>query len=82
MGSAAGAQDPMIDLGLLEYRVMATRSFFAVTLFATLVGIGLAELVQRPSHSDIRDPRSSAISMCMSKGIACGAATRSNFAAF
>jgi len=62
---------------------MATRSFFAVTLFATLIGIGLAEMVQRPSHSEIRDPRTSAISMCMTKGIGCGsAATRSGFAAF
>lgn len=76
-----GAQDPAIDLGLLEYRVMATRSFFAVTFFATLVGIGLAELVQRPSHSEIRDARASAVSLCMTKGIACGA-TRSGYAAF
>jgi len=61
---------------------MATRSFFAVTLFATLVGIGLAELVQRPSHSEIRDPRTSAITMCIAKGVPCGGASRSNFAAF
>jgi flagellar motor component MotA len=76
-----GAQDPVVDLGLLEYRVMATRSFFAVTLVATLVGIGLAELVQRPSHTQISDVRSSPVGLCMTKGIACGA-TRSGFAAF
>ncbi|MBN9025298.1 MULTISPECIES: hypothetical protein [Kaistia] len=62
---------------------MATRSFFAVTLFATLIGIGLAEMVQRPTHTDIRDPRASALSMCMSKGVACGvAANRAGFASF
>ncbi|WP_201403785.1 hypothetical protein [Kaistia sp. 32K] len=62
---------------------MATRSFFAVTLFATLIGIGLAEMVQRPAHSDLRDPRTSAISMCMAKGIACGGTvTRTGFSAF
>ncbi|BCP53322.1 hypothetical protein K32_19390 [Kaistia sp. 32K] len=67
----------------MEYRVMATRSFFAVTLFATLIGIGLAEMVQRPAHSDLRDPRTSAISMCMAKGIACGGTvTRTGFSAF
>jgi hypothetical protein len=60
---------------------MATRSFFAVTLVATLVGIGLAELVQRPSHTQVTDVRSSAIGLCMTKGIACGA-TRSGFASF
>jgi energy-converting hydrogenase Eha subunit H len=76
-----GAQHTAIVHGLMEYRVMATRSFFAVTLVATLVGIGLAEIVQRPSHMQISDVRSSPIGLCMTQGIACGA-TRAGFSAF
>ena len=48
---------------------MATRSFLVVTLFATLVGIGMAELVRPTLHSELRDPRSSMIGLCVNAGI-------------
>ncbi len=51
---------------------MATRSFFAITLFATLVGIGMAELVRPSLHDEIRDPRRSMIGLCVNAGIGCG----------
>ena len=51
---------------------MATRSFLAVTLFAMLVGIGMAELVRPSLHTELRDPRGSMIGLCVNSGIGCG----------
>ncbi|MCX5493901.1 hypothetical protein OSH11_04235 [Kaistia dalseonensis] len=50
---------------------MATRSFFVVTLFATLVGIGLAEMVRPSLNHDLQDPRASLIGLCLNSGIGC-----------
>ena len=50
---------------------MATRNFFVITLFATLIGIGMAELVRPALHTDYRDPRASMIGMCVNSGIGC-----------
>lgn len=52
---------------------MATRSFLVVTLFATLIGIGMAELVRPTLRTELRDPRSSVIGLCVNAGIGCGA---------
>ncbi len=57
---------------------MATHSFLIVTLFATLLGIGLADLVQPSTHHDLRDPRATLIGFCVSNGIACGAPSRTS----
>ncbi|HWJ71833.1 MAG TPA: hypothetical protein VNX29_01580 [Kaistia sp.] len=51
---------------------MATRSFFVVTLFAMLVGIGMAELVRPSMNPELRDPRGSMIGLCVNAGIGCG----------
>jgi hypothetical protein len=51
---------------------MAARSFFVVTLFATLVGIGAAEAVRPALHRDLKDPRTSLIGLCVNSGIGCG----------
>ena len=51
---------------------MATRNFFVITLFATLIGIGMAELVRPALHAELRDPRTSMVGLCVNAGIGCG----------
>lgn len=51
---------------------MAPRSFLVVTLFATLLGIGMAELVRPSVHRDLQDPRTSMVGLCVHSGIGCG----------
>ncbi|MCX5514838.1 hypothetical protein C3941_10805 [Kaistia algarum] len=53
---------------------MATRSFLVVTLFATLFGIGMAELVRPSLHRDLSDSRTSMLGLCLKSGIGCGIA--------
>ena len=52
--------------------MMATRSFFVVTLFAMLIGIGMAEIVRPSVQTDLKDPRTSMIGLCVNSGIGCG----------
>ena len=51
---------------------MATRSFLVVTLFATIFGIGLAELVRPSLHRVLADGRNSMLGLCLKSGIGCG----------
>ena len=50
---------------------MAARSFLVVTFFATLFGIGMAELVRPSLHRDLTDPRTSMVGLCLNSGIGC-----------
>jgi hypothetical protein len=54
---------------------MAPRSFLVLTLFATLFGIGMAELVRPSMHRDFGDGRTSMLGLCLKSGIGCGLAS-------
>lgn len=58
---------------------MASRSFFVVTLFATLVGMGLAELVQSEPRRTFGEPNTAQLGMCLASGIGCSSAPRTRF---
>ncbi|MBB5753267.1 hypothetical protein [Prosthecomicrobium pneumaticum] len=58
---------------------MANRSFFLVTLFATLVGIGLAELVQSAPPRGFGGARSTQVELCIAAGIGCSSASFGRF---
>lgn len=50
---------------------MVARSFLVVTFFATMLGIGAAELVRPSLHHDLTDPRTSMVGLCLNSGIGC-----------
>lgn len=58
---------------------MASRSFFVVTLFATLLGIGLAELVQSAPRRSFAEPQAAQLGLCLTSGIGCSSAPRTRF---